>query len=825
MKAVYEHPDYRVEVMGKIDGEEICERDYVILYVVSGQITVNMDAKLYQVKEEEILLGNSLSHIRLKMESSAVYSKLFFSETALRKYNPGREYRFFCTPGKRESEAYTQAKEYLNKILTFSITRQMESRPFEGTALLYQLLDILVQNFPDDQGGEGFYDAEKRKVLQYLEAHYQEHITLRTVADNTYLSYHNLSHRFQSIFGKKFYELLDETRMRHVLDDLLYTDKSITRIAADNGYSSSSVLNRNFRSRYGMVPGEYRKTARAEIQNKSPHRAKESGGEGAARIPVPGVESQADSVSLLRAGAPGEAPVQGHDLPEMGGKIKTIAFCGEDSGEGDSFANTFGTMINGGHALDLLDASVQKQILTLCRELGFRYVRFYGPFCREMDIQRGREFSSVSFRKLDLILDFLVGHGLRPWIDFGNKPHNIIDEMSNKSIQIHSEDRGFMRTQEEVRSLITLLDSFIRHIICRYGRAEASEWIFEFWNDRYQMKEEILLRDEKWYLQLFDQVFEVIKQYLPDAQVGGDGIPLMYRNYDILKEWRNHRKPDFISCIFFPYDGLEESRTLKEENIAFSTNIFSFASELQKFRREMKESHLDVKLAVSEFNSTVSNRDFQNDSCYQSSFLIMHAIAAAGLADVVGFWCASDLPFLAYDTDTPVFGGSGILTADGIRKPVYYALDFLNQVRGQILCRNEYGVLTGTPDGAFMFLGHNFQKRRIDYYVQPGGYRDVVRHLETEGESLVFAISAEAEENAPYTCIIWRTGAQHGNLLREWYRLGCPREMDPRQTAYLKAACGPSLERKRVTAKGGKLDLEVEVSCLEILFVQLIPGG
>ena len=825
-----------MEVMGKITEEQIYEREYVMLYVVSGQITATVDLQVYLLGEGELLLTNPLSHIRLSMEDTAVYSKLIFSGAALNKYYPGRELTFRCTPDQGADEAYALVKGLVEKIFSFSITRQDKSRPLSGTALFFEFLDLLISEFLEEEAQADSRYAEKKNVLQYMEEHYGEHLTLRMVAEQTYLSYHYLSHRFQSIFGKKFYDLLDEIRMRHVLGDLLYTDKTITRIAMDNGYSSSSVLNRNFKSCYGVGPGEYRKTARAAAAGNSAESAGGSqpadslsdGAGSAAGYRLPAKNSDETGQILMQRNHPFDLHGDGQGKNESSDPapavLRIIPFQTDETdrtSEGENFYNIFGTMINGGHAIDLLDSSVREQIRLLCRDLGFTYVRFYGPFCREMDIQRGQDFSRVSFRKLDVILDFLIECGIRPWIDFGNKPHNIYKDMSNISEQVRKEDRGYMRSQQDVNRLIRLLDLFMRHVVHRYGRQETARWRYEFWNDRYQMKEELFAKDDELYLQLFDAASDTIKKYVPEAKVGGNGIPLNYRSYDIIKIWGGHRRPEFVTSIFFPYDDPEKDYSSETEKIAYTTNLFSFAPELRKLKKCMESSGIEGQLVVDEYGSTVSNRDFQNDSCYQSAYLVRNAIAGYGLADVAGFWCASDLPFLAYDTDGPLFGGSGLLTADGIRKPAYYAIDFLNRVKGQILCRNEFGVLTGEPDGSYTFLGHNFQQKNLDYYVSPSGFKEIRRHINAEGESLLFSICLHVREDASYSVKIWREGMKNGNLLGEWYRLQCPSDIDRMVSGYLKYSAAPRLDRYIISSVEGKLELNLEISCQEILLVQI----
>ena len=56
-----------------------------------------------------------------------------------------------------------------------------------------------------------------------------------------------------------FSEYIKELRLRRAMSDLLYTDKPITQVAFDNGFTSSSFFNRSFREKYRKNPSEVRR--------------------------------------------------------------------------------------------------------------------------------------------------------------------------------------------------------------------------------------------------------------------------------------------------------------------------------------------------------------------------------------------------------------------------------------------------------------------------------------------------------------------------------------------------------------------------------------
>lgn len=61
-------------------------------------------------------------------------------------------------------------------------------------------------------------------------------------------------------FGMKFSDLINEHRVEHAKEMLLSTDKSVSEIATESGFSDSSYMNKKFKQLVGMTPNEFRAT-------------------------------------------------------------------------------------------------------------------------------------------------------------------------------------------------------------------------------------------------------------------------------------------------------------------------------------------------------------------------------------------------------------------------------------------------------------------------------------------------------------------------------------------------------------------------------------
>lgn len=144
---------------------------------------------------------------------------------------------------------------------------QPDPKPSYSLALLADLVrlwDALLRTLPDDSGHEiPVRDNERmQEILFYLHENYYRRITLEEIADHVHLCRSECSRFFHSAAGKLLFDYLNEIRLNKSIDLLLHTDKSVTEIAYQTGFSSQSYFSQRFRIQTGMPPERYRKSMR-----------------------------------------------------------------------------------------------------------------------------------------------------------------------------------------------------------------------------------------------------------------------------------------------------------------------------------------------------------------------------------------------------------------------------------------------------------------------------------------------------------------------------------------------------------------------------------
>ncbi len=130
-----------------------------------------------------------------------------------------------------------------------------------ASLLLYRLLCFVPYTVMNDQE----YMVRKRRtdrirrITDYVDRHYKEHILLPELAAMEGLTPTYLSHFFHDTFNMTFQEYLSRLRLEKAL--ILMKDPSLylVDVCMECGFSDNKYLNRMFRKEFGCSASEYRK--------------------------------------------------------------------------------------------------------------------------------------------------------------------------------------------------------------------------------------------------------------------------------------------------------------------------------------------------------------------------------------------------------------------------------------------------------------------------------------------------------------------------------------------------------------------------------------
>jgi AraC family transcriptional regulator, regulatory protein of adaptative response / methylphosphotriester-DNA alkyltransferase methyltransferase len=112
---------------------------------------------------------------------------------------------------------------------------------------------------PDRMSWSGPHLEMAEQAAAWIRKNYDKSFTLQDISGALAVHPHYLHRVFRKQMGKTPAEYLTEIRLKAAREWLENTDKSLTEIALDAGFSSLSHFSRVFKHRYGLPPGLYRK--------------------------------------------------------------------------------------------------------------------------------------------------------------------------------------------------------------------------------------------------------------------------------------------------------------------------------------------------------------------------------------------------------------------------------------------------------------------------------------------------------------------------------------------------------------------------------------
>ncbi len=102
------------------------------------------------------------------------------------------------------------------------------------------------------------FSSKDFSVLEYIDMHSAEHISIEMLAQKCGMCYSNFARRFKAQFGKTCKEYIEFVRVCKADTLLLYTDKTLDYISQETGFSDSSHFIRVYKKIKGMTPKQRR---------------------------------------------------------------------------------------------------------------------------------------------------------------------------------------------------------------------------------------------------------------------------------------------------------------------------------------------------------------------------------------------------------------------------------------------------------------------------------------------------------------------------------------------------------------------------------------
>ncbi len=777
--------------------------DIEFFYVIDGTVNFCLENKQYQLKRDDFLVVNVDKSHSYNAEGDFLGACVRFSYSELCSLMKQSMVFFWCNSAMGNTEACDELRRIFKKIISEEYTNQGKNVIYLN-ALFYEFLHVLTTDFLLNKENAHYseethkFDVRKHEIAEFIQMNFDKPISLEDLSKQMFLSYAYLSKYIKRHFGMGFAEYLNQVRLNFAVSQLLHSDLSIVRIAMESGFASSAALNKAFKQTYNMTPTEYRRrwgNHNAVVTNKEENAAD-------VRELLAKHFDKAKRTETERSKQPSQTIV----LQNTPKRLLRRNWC---------------RMVNMGTAADLLQSDVQNHLLILKQELNFEYVRFWDLYSEQM--QMGDPKGGYNFSKLDQVIDFLLQHGMKPYMELRPKPKLVL-----KSPMCILQYGGELEENplNDVRHFIRKL--FI-HLLNRYNTEMVESWYFEFWHSEAEhdifatelSDSETVIQN---YLNRFDAVASEIRELCPDARLGGGGFSPRFGANQFrrtLEEWtQRSQQPDFISLYCYPYTmySLDKARN-QSRNVELLRHNLEFA------RMTMDEMGFDdLELHVSEWNFSISSRNILNDSCMKGAYLMRDIMDSLDYADIMGYWVGTDLYSAHSDTSALIYGGGGLLSRDGIRKPAFYAFDFMNHLGRYLRRKEDNCIITDNGAGNWRIACHNLKTLNHQYSLVDEGNIPIEEQNnlfdDLKKRTIHFSLPGKRGEKYILKCLT--VNRYSGSLQDEWVGMSSPEDMTRDEIKYLSRVVTPRMVVKTLVADGGKLNFDVTMEPNEIAYIHLI---
>ena len=242
-----------------------------IVFLEDGNFTFHCDMKEYQIQAPAFLFIHPEKLHRIELCEKQKESALVFHLSMLSFYSYDTIQVELIEPILRGVLEFpfciTQKQEIFERVKTLYVQciQEMKKETLGGQlkvkSFLLQMIaeaydaQILIETKREEDESLQFM----KKILHYLEQHYQEKIKIQQLADFIGMNPQYFCRFFKKKTGKTVITYLNEFRIEKIKEEIVETKKKMIDIAQENGFDNIGYFIKQFKKATGMTPLAYRK--------------------------------------------------------------------------------------------------------------------------------------------------------------------------------------------------------------------------------------------------------------------------------------------------------------------------------------------------------------------------------------------------------------------------------------------------------------------------------------------------------------------------------------------------------------------------------------
>ncbi|HSC68249.1 MAG TPA: glycoside hydrolase [Cellvibrio sp.] len=476
----------------------------------------------------------------------------------------------------------------------------------------------------------------------------------------------------------------------------------------------------------------------------------------------------------------------------------------------------FKESIGAGRANEGLRADWQQQLAEIKRDTDFRFIRMHGLLTDDMGVYKidaqGREH--YNFQYIDALYDYILSIGMKPFVELGFMPSALAS--GSKTIFWW---RGNVTPPHSYEKWEKLIKVLTEHWTQRYGAEEVATWYFEVWNE--PNLDGFWAGSQAEYFKLYAHSARAIKSVNPKYKVGGPATAGAAWIPEMIAYCHANKVPlDFVSTHSYGVNQgfLDE---FGSTGTVLSKDEMAVANDVLKNRAEIAASAMPgLELHYTEWSSSYTPADPTHDSYHQAAYILQKLKQTGGAAQSMSYWVFTDI----FEEPGPRFeafhGGFGLMNTQGIKKPAYFAYQFLNKLSATELSSNDaQSIATTDGKGNVQVLLWDSTRTLPDGINNQQYY---IKDLPPANKGEV-TLDVQGLKKGRYTLAISQVGYKQNDAYTAYINMGSPTQLSKTQVAELKAAATgkPAQEKTVRIAKDGKFNLDLPLRENDVYLVEL----
>lgn len=244
-----------------------------VSYVLTGMIdTIYIDGTSYTAKQGDITVINSneVHSFSVNPHEEGTALTILISYEFLKANYPDIDLiAFECISNVCiEQERMLRFRELRGNLDEFvTIYQNYEEIPFAPIkirGLAYELIYLLFRDFMVKKKNAGKIKSQKHlhlltEITNFIKDNYNQPLSIGFISNHFRFTPEYLCRFFRKHIGMTIFQYINAIRLEKSFRDLIQTDRSITQIAYENGFSNVKSFNRVFKEFYKTTPAQYRK--------------------------------------------------------------------------------------------------------------------------------------------------------------------------------------------------------------------------------------------------------------------------------------------------------------------------------------------------------------------------------------------------------------------------------------------------------------------------------------------------------------------------------------------------------------------------------------